>query len=407
MPFKSSARGSYGPQGQKVIKGPLAPVWTTFSPGAVGTETFSYTFVATDDSGDVPTYSVASGSLPTGLTLNSSTGVLSGTATTSGTFTYTLRATDVNGRFTDTTSISQVVSLVLYTFSSATFTTGGVTGRDGPNITQARSGLGNPSWASTYLNMTNNGIQRWTVPGTGNYSFIVAGARGGNDGQAGGAGRIITGNVSLTQGEILNIVCGQPGQDNGGNGGGGGGGGSFVYSGGSVSYSDSDLLFAAGGGGGANSGGSGFTGEDGLNSNRASGGKDNYQNAANRLATPASLGYGGNMASENNYGAAGGAGFLGNGASGNQGYAGGSSGASGWTGGPTGPGINMVGGFGGGSGCMQDCGGSGAGGGYTGGGGASCYSTSGGGGSKHGTRVTSAVFGSTNAGSGYVTITKL
>ena len=110
MPFKSSARGSYGPQGQKVIKGPLAPVWTTFSPGAVGTSAFSYTFVATDDSGDAPTYSVASGALPTGLTLNASTGVLSGTATVSGTYTYTLRATDVNGRFTDTTSISQVVA---------------------------------------------------------------------------------------------------------------------------------------------------------------------------------------------------------------------------------------------------------------------------------------------------------
>lgn len=43
------------------------------------------------------TYSVTMGSLPTGLTLNSSTGVLSGTPTAGGTFTFTVTATDNEG----------------------------------------------------------------------------------------------------------------------------------------------------------------------------------------------------------------------------------------------------------------------------------------------------------------------
>lgn len=112
MPFKSSVRGSYGPQGQKVIKGPLAPVWVTSGtlPGA-STGAYSFQLQATDDSGDAPTYSLSSGSLNPGLTL-SSTGLISGTATGStNTATFTVRATDVNGSFTDSSTLTLVATL--------------------------------------------------------------------------------------------------------------------------------------------------------------------------------------------------------------------------------------------------------------------------------------------------------
>jgi len=102
MPFKSSGRGAYGPQGQKVIKGPLAPVWVTsgaLSNGNVG-QAYSVQLSATDDSGDAPTYTIDSGSLPSGLSLSSS-GLISGTiGGSAGTFTFTVNATDVNGRAT-------------------------------------------------------------------------------------------------------------------------------------------------------------------------------------------------------------------------------------------------------------------------------------------------------------------
>jgi len=57
---------------------------------------FSATFTASGILGTA-TWSVSSGTLPTGLALNASTGVLSGTPTQSGTFTITVTATDSNG----------------------------------------------------------------------------------------------------------------------------------------------------------------------------------------------------------------------------------------------------------------------------------------------------------------------
>ena len=122
----------------------------------------------------------------------------------------------------------------LYSFTTATFTSGGSTGRNGPIISQARSGLtGTPApsaWSGTYLNMTTQGIQQWTVPVTGTYTIEATGAAGGlNPGQTEARGARIIGTVSLTQGEILNIVVGQPGTGGTRVNSPGGGGGTFVY----------------------------------------------------------------------------------------------------------------------------------------------------------------------------------
>lgn len=112
MPFRASGRGAYGPQGQRVIKGPLAPVWSTSGTltGATAAP-YSFQLVATDDSTDAPTYSLVSGSLPTGMTLSSS-GLISGTATgASASYSFVVRATDVNGRFTDSGTLTIVATL--------------------------------------------------------------------------------------------------------------------------------------------------------------------------------------------------------------------------------------------------------------------------------------------------------
>jgi len=83
-----------------------APTWTTAS-GSLGSVAqggaFSETVVATSDS--AITYSVQSGALPTGITLDTSTGVISGTESGSDTgetvYSFTLRATDAEAQTAD------------------------------------------------------------------------------------------------------------------------------------------------------------------------------------------------------------------------------------------------------------------------------------------------------------------
>lgn len=74
----------------------VGPTITCNSPpsGTVGTP-YSHTFPASG--GTTPyTFAIISGALPTGLTLNTSTGVVSGTPTASGTFPFTIQVTDAN-----------------------------------------------------------------------------------------------------------------------------------------------------------------------------------------------------------------------------------------------------------------------------------------------------------------------
>lgn len=69
---------------------------------------YNQTIIASD--GTTPyTYAVISGSLPTGLSLNTSTGQISGTSTTAGTFSFTIGATDANAN-TGSKSYSVTVS---------------------------------------------------------------------------------------------------------------------------------------------------------------------------------------------------------------------------------------------------------------------------------------------------------
>lgn len=62
--------------------------------GAVGSAGTAYTITTSGTNGPIASYSVVSGSLPAGLTLNTSTGVVSGTPTASGVSTVTLGATN-------------------------------------------------------------------------------------------------------------------------------------------------------------------------------------------------------------------------------------------------------------------------------------------------------------------------
>jgi len=200
-------------------------------------------------------FAVTSGVLPTGLTLNTSTGVVSGTsqeviANPGREVVITL--TDAAGSQaiqTHTYQFNQPPQL--YTFNSATFTSGGVTGRNGPNVSQARNGVGNPSWANQYLNMDINGVQIWTVPQTATYRITAAGSRGTNSNNSPSFGGIVRADFQLTQGSTLQIAAGQVGADGSGAGD-GGGGGTFVFTGG---IGGTGLMLVGAGGGGEDDGG--------------------------------------------------------------------------------------------------------------------------------------------------------
>ena len=82
-----------------------APTITTDSlPNGTEGTSYSQTLTAT---GTAPiTWSVTSGSLPTGLTLNESTGLISGTPTTAGTSTFTVKAANDYGSDSKSLSIT-------------------------------------------------------------------------------------------------------------------------------------------------------------------------------------------------------------------------------------------------------------------------------------------------------------
>jgi hypothetical protein len=292
-----------------------------------------------------------------------------------------------------------VVAPSLYTFTTATFNTGGANGRYGPTLSQARSGLaGTPApstWYSTYLDMSTQGISKWTVPVTGSYTITAKGSSEydyQNDGPTVGIGAaLITGTFTLISGNIVNIVVGQQA------GGVGGSGGSFVF------LSNGTLLIAAGGSG----------------STSSSGGTSlPTGNALLTVGNGPNGGAGGPGYLSGPNGSAGGPGYAGDAGAGgtpNANSMGGSGGAGGWS-----SSSNFIGGYGESLGAFGLGSGSGfhgntnwgsaggAGGGYGGGNGGAAYGPGYGGSSYNSGTSQSASLSSTVSGSaGYVTITKI
>lgn len=90
-----------------------------------------YDFTVTASGSPTPTFSITSGSLPAGLSLDGTTGEITGTPTTPGSFTFTVTAS--NGATPDA---SETYSLTIAAASAAEPTAG-----DGPEDELARSGI--------------------------------------------------------------------------------------------------------------------------------------------------------------------------------------------------------------------------------------------------------------------------
>jgi hypothetical protein len=389
------------------------PVWISPEEGATVSSSSTITLEVTDVDGDTLTYSADPG-LPEGLSFDGNTISGTSTETPGSTSTITVRASD-GDLYADRTFI---IETPLYAFTSHTFTNAGATGRTGPTLTQLTSAY-TPTWTddTNFLNVVTTGIQEWTVPATGTYSIRVGGAEGltpeqGGDTKSiapGGLGAELTSNFDLTINQVINIVVGQQ-PPNVSTRSPGGGGGTFVYT------SDNVLLIAAGGGGGG--GGDGFDWDYNLKHGTVNNnGNDGYHKSTH--AAPISRGGvdgGGGYNGDNSNRGAGGAGWLGDGKDNSYSGSGGHSrtGNPPWVGGVVSNDIYPTsdGGFGGGGASgwhSSHIAYGGGGGGYSGGGGASWNNGSapaGGGGSYSSQTMLNASSG-TNAGNGYVTITKI
>lgn len=141
---------------------------------------FSQTLTAT---GDAPiTWSVSAGTLPAGLTLNASTGVLSGTPTGSGAFSFTVRASNDAGSGTKTFTGTIVASGSAPVVSSTALNplTQGVA------FSQTLTAAGSTpiTWAVTAgtlpagLTLSSGGVLSGTPTGSGAFSFTVTATNG-------------------------------------------------------------------------------------------------------------------------------------------------------------------------------------------------------------------------------------
>jgi len=304
---------------------------------------------------------------------------------------------EYSGDDCDDTDASAYADCELYTFTSHTFTTCDAEGAEGPTLSDCRSAY-STTWDedSDYLSMDTQGIQLWTAPADGDYSFEVYGAASGENTSYTsypGRGAYMYGEFTLSQGDMIQILVGQRGETVSLHT--GGGGGSFV------AEEDNTPMIIAGGGGAAC---------------RDSDTRSSYTDATtsttavSATCTGGSGGDGGESCS-GSYGPGGG-GFYGDGddgpTSGSDDSTGGQSFLNGGEGGDCccTCGSNAgEGGFGGGGGTYHDVYG-GGGGGYSGGGGGS-YCTGGGGGGSYNAGSNQSSSTSANDDDGYVTVTRL
>jgi hypothetical protein len=266
----------------------------------------------------------------------------------------------------------------LYQFSSHTFTNAGKTGRTGPTLEEVRKAYSNIPWTSnpSFLNMTTQGIQEWTVPATGYYIIRAVGGSSGSSGR--GIDATIT--ILLERGEIIYILVGQSGTirtnyyvtdgDGSYKPNGSGGGGSFIVRG---SIKTPVPILVAGGGGGWGRNGGNNNGNIKKNGYDGGNGIENIkQNEIGRGGVDGKGGGGGT--------AGGGGGLLTNGGNSSGGFAFINGGGGGFSSTDT---NILEGGFGGGGGSGTYSGGGGGGysGGGSGGGSGNIYNGGGGGGS--------------------------
>jgi alpha-tubulin suppressor-like RCC1 family protein len=152
------------------------PVWTTSSPLAdiAKDAAYSFTLVASNTG----TYTVQSGTLPTGVTLASATGVLSGTPTVAGSYSFTIRATR-----TGAASVFVDRSFTLLIATMPTWTAGASLANTAQSVAYSFALLASNANATGFavtagalppgVTLSSAGVLSGTPSSVGTYSFTV------------------------------------------------------------------------------------------------------------------------------------------------------------------------------------------------------------------------------------------
>ena len=155
------------------VASPVSVTTASLTSGTVGTS-YSRTVAATGGTGAY-TWAVTSGTLPAGLSLGASTGTISGTPTTAGTFTFTVRAIDGASRTGSASPTITIAQVLPGTFGKST----PVSGSSGVSRTAATLTWAASTRAASYeycfdssRNSTCNGT--WVSVGT-NRSATISG----------------------------------------------------------------------------------------------------------------------------------------------------------------------------------------------------------------------------------------
>jgi hypothetical protein len=288
------------------------PVWTTSGAltGARVNNAYSFQLVATDDSGNAPVYTLASGSLPAGLSLSSS-GLISGTPTTQGSSSFVVTATDANSNAVNSSMSIYTATLITNTFTSSTNFTPAVSATVSYSIVGGGGGGGRivDGSGSCGGGGGGGGVTNGTFSATANTTYqVIVGGGGGQDSP--GSSSSIFG---VTSGGGINGLLGrnESPSRNGGASGNGNGGGSGSRGGGGGG--------GAGGGGASTGNVTGGNGGSGavatLNSTTyaggGAGGSYSYEGGGQSYGGSGGGGNGGNSTDGSNgsaYGAGGGGG---------------------------------------------------------------------------------------------------
>ena len=132
--------------------------------GVIGVS-YSYGYTAHEGTAPYTAYAISAGALPSGITLNTSTGVISGTPTTAGSYSWTVRVTDTAGD-TATLADSAEVPVVVRSINLNALTNSGSTSANGVTINTRADGSALQSGDTVTITLVAGTYTAWRETAT-------------------------------------------------------------------------------------------------------------------------------------------------------------------------------------------------------------------------------------------------